>query len=336
MQSAWHGLIESSAAALAAHALSSTSKPAAGGSAAVGAANSSNSPKLLQMTESNSSQPIAQGSDTTQGPPSSPSRSASSSGVGHDSCANAAAGHAPGPSKHDAGLQQLQIPNLQQLLSLLSCAPPGVCQHAGVVWVPGAVQHLMFTEQDRTTTIQDSTHSSQRHAAAAWAFDGGYQLYGIQKLQDATGVDHMLDHLLACPILAVGCCVAHIQATPAPSGPTVPRGSADGAGSAPATVATTKQHQLLLHVLAPPVVGRDSGSVLDASVYVFEVTRHKQSQQQQNSAAGGHDKLQLLFSILLEDAHVVKLVDSHHVSASKESLCAICVTRNRVDAHSSC
>lgn len=193
---------------------------------------------------------------------------------------------------------QPQVPNMQQLLNLLSYAPPGICQHAAVVWVPEAVQQLMFSHNEAANPQQGGpagqAASGMASAAMMSSYDGGYELYGIQKLQDSAGVNRMLDHLLACPILAIGGCVTPIHAAANPGSPAA---TAD------------RQQQILLQVLAPPVVGHDSRSALDAAVYVFEVPR-----KQQQGGVGGCKQLAVLLRILLEDARVVKLVDGHHVS----------------------
>lgn len=165
-----------------------------------------------------------------------------------------------------------QLPNMSQLLQLLQCAPLEVCDQAAVLLVPHSVQSLLFGGQ--------APDSMQQQQLLGDGVEHCYAAHGVSVIKDLADVNKMLDHLLACPIMAVGIAC-----------------SSTSSGS---------QQTALLQLLAPPVGVGSGGGALDAAVYVFEVQQHLLAHEALDSCS---QAMSILLSILFEDPNVVKLTE---------------------------
>lgn len=172
-------------------------------------------------------------------------------------------------------MMQPRVPNMSQLLKLLTVCCGEPCAAAPVVFVPSVLQQLMFSEAE-ADSVRDQLLQQQGSPD-----DGAHC---VKRLHNTAALNSMLDHLLVCPLVALGCTVAGV----------VGSGSAGSNGAGGAAVSEL----LLVQVLAPPA--NVSGCSMAAATYVLEVSADLMMTGR---------PLNVLLSILLEDARVVKLVD---------------------------
>eukprot|EP00775_Hariotina_reticulata_P009925 gene9925-10081_t len=191
----------------------------------------------------------------------------------------AGAGQAKPAGVKDVGqndvMTQPRVPDMSQLLKLLTLCSGEACASAQVAFVPAALQQLMFSEVE-PESVRDQLQQLQGSADDA--------AHHVKRIHEMESLNSMLDHLLVCPLVALDCTVAEVAGSAG--------AESNGTGGGPVT------ELLLVQVLAPPAnVG---GCSMAAMAYVFEVSAELLMTGRQ---------LNVLLSILLEDSRVVKLVN---------------------------